>query len=153
MPLCRKEYARGSPQSKIAKFSTGKSSKDYEVKLQLMAKTRCQIRHNAIEAVRVSVNKRLGKLLIDEYRLQVKIYPHVILRENRMIATAGADRLQEGMRRAYGKPMGLGARVIQGSVILEVSVKLDKVSIVKDALKRIVTKLPVETYVNEVLLN
>ncbi len=46
-----------------------------------------------------------------------------ILRENKMIATAGADRLQEGMRKAFGKPIGLAARVDIGSTILELQVK------------------------------
>ena len=33
-----------------------------------------------------------------------------------MIATAGADRLQEGMRRAFGKATGLAARIQPGQV-------------------------------------
>ena len=118
MPLTRKEFAPSAPNTKIARFSTGTAG-DYDIRLQLTAMGIMQIRHNAIEAARVSVNKKLAKIGEQAYFLQVRIYPHVILRENKMIATAGADRLQEGMRKAYGKPIGLAARVKRGTVILE----------------------------------
>src|SRR3989442_15465786 len=78
-----------------------------------------QIRHNALESARVSANKVLfDKYGETGYRLQLCVYPHIILRENKMIATAGADRLQEGMRRAFGKPTGRAARVHDGQSIL-----------------------------------
>ena len=41
------------------------------------------------------------------------------MRENKMIATAGADRLQEGMRKAFGKPIGSRRVVDIGTVVLE----------------------------------
>ena len=58
----------------------------------------------------------------------------MLLRENKMIATAGADRLQEGMRRAFGKATGLAARVERGKTIYEAHVTKDKPSIVKKKL-------------------
>ena len=67
-----------------------------------------------LEAARVAANKKLTPIGETAYFLRVKVYPHVILRENRMIATAGADRLQEGMRKAWGKPMGLAAEGYAG---------------------------------------
>lgn len=145
MPLVRKDYAPGAPNPKIAKFSAGNAGGDYDYKLQLVAKARCQIRHNALEAARVAANKKLAKIGEDRYFLQVKVYPHVILRENKMIATAGADRLQEGMRKAYGKPIGLAARVDDGTVLLEVSVYGNDVEAVKEALKGAASKLPLKT--------
>jgi large subunit ribosomal protein L10e len=80
----------------------------------------------------------------------LKIYPHVLLRENKMIATAGADRLQEGMRRAFGKSTGLAARVLPGQVIYEAYVSATNLPLAKDAFKVASSKLgcPVSVRVN-----
>jgi large subunit ribosomal protein L10e len=59
----------------------------------------------------------------------------VLLRENKMIATAGADRLQEGMRRAFGKATGLAARIRPGQVIYEAYVTEENLGLAKEALK------------------
>lgn len=40
-----------------------------------------------------------------------------------MLSCAGADRLQTGMRGAYGKPQGLVARVAIGTVLMSVRVR------------------------------
>ncbi len=145
MPTVRKDFLPGAPNPKIAKFSVGNAKGNYDYKLQLVAKARCQIRHNALEAARIAANKKLAKIGEDKYFLQVKVYPHIILRENKMIAGAGADRLQEGMRKAYGKPVGLAARVDDGTVLLEVSVSANNVEAAKEALKGAASKLPVRT--------
>jgi large subunit ribosomal protein L10e len=145
MPLTRKDYAPGSPNPKIARFSTGMSSPNYDLKIQLIATEKVQIRHNALEAARVAANKKLTPIGESAYYLTVRVYPHVILRENKMIATAGADRLQEGMRKAWGKPVGLAARVNNGSVLLELYVKKENFEIAKGALKSASAKLPCPT--------
>ncbi|MCA2003606.1 MAG: 50S ribosomal protein L16, partial [Candidatus Nitrosotenuis sp.] len=67
----------------------------------------------------------------------------VLLRENKMIATAGADRLQEGMRRAFGKAVSLAARVNQGQVIMEMHVRKEHVEAAKKALAGACVKLPI----------
>jgi large subunit ribosomal protein L10e len=69
-----------------------------------------------------------------------------------MIATAGADRLQEGMRKAFGKPIGLAARVKIGSVILELSVMNENLDKAKLAMWAAATKLPMKTHVEIVKL-
>ena len=120
MPLSKK-YAPGTPNVRIARFQTGARKSDYEVKIQLISKEKCQIRDNALEAARVGANKKMNRVIPEtSYQLSVRIYPHTIISENKMIAAAGADRLQEGMRNAYGKPMGHAARVNIGSVIYEI---------------------------------
>ena len=78
----------------------------------------------------------------ENFYLVVNTYPHIITRENKMIATAGADRLQEGMRKAFGKPIGLAARVYVGTVIMEISVKAEHLDKAKAAMKAASTKLP-----------
>ena len=101
MPYVRREYIAGKPQSKIAKFSSGRASNDYDLKLELLVTEKIQIRHNALEAARLAVNKRMAQAGEDTFFSKLKVYPHVLLRENKMIATAGADRLQEGMRKSF----------------------------------------------------
>lgn len=152
MPFTRKEYARGTPNPKVARFSTGAAGPDYDVKLQMLSTEKAQIRHNALEAARVAANKKLTPIGETAYHLTVKVYPHIILRENKMIATAGADRLQEGMRRAFGKPIGLAARVRDGSVLLELSVRRQDLPAAKEAFKSAASKFPVPVAIREVWL-
>jgi large subunit ribosomal protein L10e len=152
MPYVRRDFIDGAPRPKIAKFSVGNPSLDYDLKLELRAKERAQIRHNSIEAARVAANKKLSEIGEGNYYLFVKVYPHVVLRENKMIATAGADRLQEGMRRAFGKPIGLAARIEVDDIILEARVKGENLEKAKEALKVATSKLPIPTYVKEVPL-
>lgn len=145
MAYTRKEFAPGAPNCKVARFTLGNPNLGYEAKLELVSKEKAQIRHNALEAARVAVNKRLTALGCTDFYLAVKPYPHIILRENRMIATAGADRLQEGMRRAFGKPNGLASRVANGTIILEVRVKNADIEKAREALKKASSKLPTTT--------
>jgi large subunit ribosomal protein L10e len=103
-----------------------------------------QIRHMAIESARLSANKAVEQVAGENgYYSVLRIYPHVLLRENKMIATAGADRLQEGMRRAFGKAVSLAARVKQGQVLMEMHVKKDHLDLAKKALVGACVKLPV----------
>jgi large subunit ribosomal protein L10e len=141
-PYARKEYIKGKPQSKIAKYHGGKRG-DYDYCVQLLINEKVQIRHMAIEAARLSANKALEKTTGESgYFSRLRIYPHVLLRENKMIATAGADRLQEGMRRAFGKAVSLAARVKRGQCIMEMNVKKEHVKAAKEALIGACVKLP-----------
>ena len=42
--------------------------------------------------------------------MRVRAHPYHVTRINKMLSCAGADRLQTGMRHAFGKPNGLVAR-------------------------------------------
>ena len=147
MPYVRREFIAGSPQSKIAKF-TGGATGDYDFKLELISNGKVQVRHNALEAARLAANKVMSEIGETAFYSLLKVYPHVVLRENKMIATAGADRLQEGMRRAFGKAIGLAARVTPGQVILELHVKADALEKAKDAMRTAASKLPMTTGIN-----
>lgn len=142
-----KKFAPGTPNPKVARFSTGKFSRDYDYLLQLVSKGRVQIRSNALESARVAASKKLTPLGEEAFYLVVKSYPHLVLRENKMIATAGADRLQEGMRKAFGKPIGTAARVDIGSVVLELRVKAADLERGKEAMHAAKAKLPMITEV------
>ena len=77
------------------------------------------------------------------YFSTLRIYPHILLRENKMIATAGADRLQEGMRGAFGKAVSLAARVQRDQVLMEAFVKKEHLEVAKKALHGAAVKLPI----------
>ncbi|MBI2648655.1 MAG: 50S ribosomal protein L16 [Thaumarchaeota archaeon] len=145
-PRTSKKYIPGAPNPKVARFTTGKFRQDYDYQLKLVSDGRVQIRHNALEAARVAASKKVQILGEEGFYLKVVTYPHAILSENKMIATAGADRLQEGMRKAYGKPIGLAARVDHGSVIFEMRVVKENLDKAKLAMWAAGTKLPMRTH-------
>ena len=102
-PYTRKEYIKGKPQSKIAKFEAGQKG-NYDFCVELLINERVQITHMAIESARLSANKTLEKTTGETgYFSKLRIFPHILLRENKIIAAAGADRLQEGMRELMEK--------------------------------------------------
>ena len=141
-PYTRKQYIKGKPQIKIAKFQGGQKG-DYDFSVQLLINEKMQITHMAIESTRLAANKTLEKTTGETgYFSKLRIYPHVLLRENKMIAAARADRLQEGMRRAFGKAVSLAARVRRGQCIMEMHVKKEHLEAAKNALKGACVKLP-----------
>lgn len=141
--LRKKNYVRATPNNHIVRFVMGDRTKDFPNKIVLKVKDDLQIRHNALEAGRKTANKLLEKKLGKEgYRLKLKVYPHHILRENPMATGAGADRMSEGMKRAFGKPVGLAAQVDEGQVIVEAEVYDKDVQLAKKALKRFSYKIP-----------
>ncbi len=61
-----------------------------------------------------------------------------MLRINKMLSCAGADRLQTGMRGAFGKAQGTAARVAIGQVLMSIRCKdthLDAVRIAAQLLR------------------
>jgi large subunit ribosomal protein L10e len=147
MPYVRREYIAGKPQIKIARFASGQAGSNYDYKLELLATEKIQIRHNALEAARLAANKRMATAGETSFFSMLRVYPHVILRENKMIATAGADRLQEGMRRAFGKATGLAARVKPDQVLFEAYVTAGNLNLAKEGFKVASSKLGCPTYV------
>jgi large subunit ribosomal protein L10e len=141
MPYVRREYIAGKPQIKIARFSSGQAKNDYDYKIELVVTEKIQVRHNALESARLAANKTMSTAGETAFFSILRVFPHVILRENKMIATAGADRLQEGMRRAFGKSMGLAARVYPNQVIFEAYIKAANLALAKDAFKVASSKL------------
>ncbi|EMR75055.1 LSU ribosomal protein L10AE [Thermoplasmatales archaeon SCGC AB-540-F20] len=111
-PTTRKEYVGGVPASRISQFDMGNKRGDFPMQLSLIAIEKCQLRHNSLEAARISANRAMEKYAgTTNYRLRILVYPHVILRENKQATGAGADRVSQGMRSAYGKNVSTCARV------------------------------------------
>jgi len=139
----RREFVKGFPQPKITKFTMGDTKTKFEYETKLIALEKAQIRHNALEAARVATNRLLMEKLTNNYCLRVLPYPHTILRENKMIFGAHADRLSDGMRGAFGKPIGTAARIKSDQTIITVDVNADGIEVAKEALKRGSAKLPI----------
>lgn len=72
--------------------------------------------------------KNAGK---EAYHIRMRVHPFSVLRINKMLTCAGADRLQTGMRGAYGKAYGTAARVGIGQILMSVRVKPQHVGVVR----------------------
>ncbi|MCS7120697.1 MAG: 50S ribosomal protein L16 [Nitrososphaerota archaeon] len=141
-PYTRVEYIHGAPQPKITRFTMGDPNGDYTYQVTLLSENRVQIRHNALEAARVASNRYLQEKLGNSFYMRVLPLPHVVLRENKMIFGAHADRLQQGMTKAFGKPIGRAARVEPNQPVITVQVRDNGVEAAKEALRRASAKLP-----------
>lgn len=138
----KKGYIKTIPALKIVKFDLGNLRKDFEKRVNLISKNHIQIRQNALESARQLVNRRLHKFLGVNYHLKINPYPHHILRENKMLTGAGADRMQTGMQQSFGKPIGSAAQVKIGQAIITVFVDERDVDIAKSALKLAIHRFP-----------
>lgn len=97
----------------------------------------------ALEAARIACNKYMTKNAgKDAFHLRVRVHPFHVLRINKMLSCAGADRLQTGMRGAFGKPQGTCARVDIGQVLLSVRCKESNAKHAEEALRRAKFKFP-----------
>ena len=142
----RREYARGGAQSKIVRFWGGDKAvpwEDWEIVVGLKVNAQVQISSNALEAIRVTVNgvlqKEVGRT---NFRFRVRPKPFQKYRENRMLAFAGADRVQSGMRNSFGRATGVCARVRAGQIVCEVGTYLRNLNLVRDRLRVASMKLP-----------
>ncbi|MHA2249707.1 MAG: 50S ribosomal protein L16 [Candidatus Kariarchaeaceae archaeon] len=138
-----KKYVRGVPGSKVVMYDMGNLSKDFSIEIHLVNSEACQIRHLAIEASRQAVNRELQKHMSrDDYHFRIRIHPHHVLRENKMMAFAGADRMQDGMRRSFGKPTDRAARVKAFSEIFSVGVEKKNYDKAVHSLRKAISKVP-----------
>jgi len=102
-----------------------------------------QISSEALEAARVCANKYITKMAgKDSFHMRVRVHPWHVLRINKMLSCAGADRLQTGMRGAFGKPIGTCARVKIGQVLFSVRCKDQHQAHVVEAMRRAKFKFP-----------
>ena len=144
-----KSYIRTIPPSKIVKFTMGKTDlTKLRHHLTMVSTEKVQLRHNAMEACRQYINKKIDKKFTGNYGFRIIPYPHHIQRENKMLTGAGADRMQTGMQLAYGKSAGKAAILKEGSGIFFVAVQNEKaVQFVREVLKQIKSKIPGKTKV------
>ena len=135
----RREYARGGAESKIQRFWGGNTEvawEDWEIVLGLKISAQIQISSNALEAIRITINSPLTKILGRlNYRMRIRPKPFQKYRENRMLAFAGADRVQSGMRNSFGRSTGVCARVRAGAIIVDVGTHLKNLDVVRNRLR------------------
>jgi len=138
----RKGYVKGVPDNKIHKFEDGNAKKKFNLRASLVAMERFQIRHNALEAGRVSALKQLEEIGVENYLVKVLVFPHHVLRENAMATGAGADRFQTGMRQSFGSPVGTAAQAKPNQPILYAYVDASRLVMAKRAMKVASSKMP-----------
>jgi len=143
----RREYMGGVPGNKIVQFDLGNLSQEFPTEVDLIVEEACQIRHSALEASRISVNRKLLKDVgRTNFHFKVRVYPHHVLRENKQATGAGADRVSEGMRLAFGKAVGTAARVEEGQIVFTVYSTPQYLDKVKAALRNGSHKLPTPSH-------
>ncbi len=146
----QKSYIKTVPQQKIVKFTMGNeellNKGKLRFKLYVVSGEKVQIRHNALEACRQYINKKLDKELSGQYVFKVIPFPHHIQRENKMLTGAGADRMQTGMQLSFGKAMGKAAILKEGSGIFFAALPDKKaVQFARRVFKQVKSKLPCKT--------
>jgi large subunit ribosomal protein L10e len=143
----RQEYMGGIPTCRVTQFDTGNLRTQFPIALSLEGEEAAQVRDIALEAARISAVRVLEKHAPNEFHLKVRRYPHQILREHKMAMGAGADRISDGMRRAFGKPVGHAVRSQIGATLLTIYTTLAHVEHAKEALRKASHKLPTPTRV------
>lgn len=123
-PFPKSRFNRGVPDPKIRIFDLGRKRAnvdDFPLCIHLVSNEYEQLSSEALEAARICANKYLVKHSGKEgFHLRVRAHPFHVVRINKMLSCAGADRLQTGMRGAWGKPNGTVARVNIGQIIMSV---------------------------------
>ncbi len=141
----RKEFVRGGPDSVLRMYDTGNRKKpigDWDLSLGIRILRDCQLSHRTLEAIRTSLNRNLQKYLGREaFLIRIRPHPWQMIRENKMMAFAGADRLQSGMRNSFGRVIGRAARVSANQVVTEVYCNFKNKDVVIKALKTAAYKL------------
>lgn len=140
----RRKYTKGVPGIRVTFFDMGDPQGDFPIVMNLIAEEKGQIRHNALEAARIAANRVLeSEAGRNNYHLKIHIYPHQILRENPIAIGAGADRISDGMRQAFGRPVGTAARISAGQKLITVRIGKEFARVGKEALNRAAMKLPI----------
>jgi large subunit ribosomal protein L10e len=145
-PYIKSRYLRGVPEPKIRIYDVGNKSAGVDVfpsVVHMFSDEREQLSSEALEAARIACNKYLTNNCGKEgFHLRIRAHPFHVLRINKMLSCAGADRLQTGMRHAYGKPAGVVARVKIGQILLSVRCREPDVDFAVEALRRAKFKFP-----------
>ncbi len=137
----KKNYVRSMPRTSLIHFNMGKDKSEFNLIATLNSNQYVQIRSNSLESTRLIINKFLEVQIPGNYYFRILVYPHSVIRENKMKTGAGADRVSKGMVHSFGRPVGIAARVKKGQPILVLkSLKQNRPIIVK-ALKRGLAKL------------
>jgi large subunit ribosomal protein L10e len=130
----KSRYNRGVPDSKLRIYDIGRKKAAYNEFphcVHLVSGEKEQISSEALEAARIAANKYMQNTAGREgFHIRIRVHPWHTVRINKMLSCAGADRLQQGMRQAYGKPYLKAARVEIGTILISIRTRPENV---KDA--------------------
>merc|ERR1711911_532304 len=119
------------------------SVEDFPLCVHLVSDEYEQLSSEALEAGRICANKYLVKNCgKDAFHIRMRVHPFHVVRINKMLSCAGADRLQTGMRGAFGKPQGTVARVLIGQPIMSIRSNDKNRAAVIESLRRPKFKYP-----------
>nr|ACO07302.1 qm-like protein [Crassostrea ariakensis] len=145
-PYPKSRFCRGVPDPKIRIFDLGRKKArvdEFSLCVHLVSDEYEQLSSEALEAGRICANKYLVKNCgKDAFHMRIRVHPFHVIRINKMLSCAGADRLQTGMRGAFGKPQGTVARVHIGQPIMSVRARENHQASVIEALRRAKFKFP-----------
>ena len=145
-PYPKSRFCRGVPDSKIRIYDSGMKRYDvdtFPACVHLVSWEKENISSEALEAARVACNKYLTKMAgTGNFHIRCRVHPFHVLRINKMLSCAGADRLQTGMRGAFGKPQGVCARVAIGQILYSVRCKDQSIDAAVEAMRRAKFKFP-----------
>jgi len=145
-PWPKSRYNRGVPDPKLRIYDVGAKKAKYDglpVCVHLVSDEREQLCSEALEAARITCNKYMNKQATKEnYHMRIRIHPWHVLRINKMLSCAGADRLQSGMRGAFGKAYGKACRVKIGDPLISIRTHAKWIPSCLEALRRAKMKFP-----------
>jgi len=150
-PYIKSRFCRGVPESKLQIYDVGCRGGAVELfpsVVHLVSNEYEQVGSEALEAGRIVINKYMTKIAgKDNFHMRVRAHPYHVLRINKMLSCAGADRLQTGMRGAYGKPYGLVARVNIHQILYSIRTKDQFTAGAEEALRRCKYKIAGRQYI------
>jgi large subunit ribosomal protein L10e len=142
----KSRYCRGVPEPKIKIFDIGRKKApvdEFPLCVHLISLENEQLSSEALEAARICANKYITKMAgKDSFHMRMRVHPYHIIRINKMLSCAGADRLQTGMRGAFGKPTGVVARVGIEQILMSIRTKESNKAHAIEALRRAKYKFP-----------
>ncbi|MEM2974341.1 MAG: 50S ribosomal protein L16 [Candidatus Micrarchaeia archaeon] len=138
----RESYVKSMPHNALNITSMGNQKGYYTHRVDLIAEEYVQIRDNALESARMAANKPLENKIPGDYYLFVRVMPHHVIRQVKVVLGAGADRIQKGMKHAWGRPSDRAARVRPGSIIYTGRVRKENLPLMKESFRLAANKLP-----------
>jgi large subunit ribosomal protein L10e len=145
-PYPKSRFVRAVPDAKIRIFDMGRKKAhvmDFPLCVHMVSNEYEQLTSNALEAARICANKYMVKFVGKEnFHIRIRVHPYHVVRINKMLSCAGADRLQTGMRGAFGKPEGKVARVNIGQPIMSLRCRDQNKAHAIEAFRRSKMKFP-----------
>ena len=96
-PYPKSRFCRGVPDPKIRIYDLGRKKAnvdDFPLCIHMVSDEYEQLSGEALEAARICANKYMVKNVgKDSFHIRIRLHPFHVLRINKMLSCAGADRL------------------------------------------------------------